>query len=111
MRSSTLYFQGCSGGGREALVEATRYPADFDGIIAEDPTSDYRGRTIRLFSTTKALLKSPTAYIDPSLLALIDRKVMEECDALDGVKNGLIQNPARCTFRAVLVGRGARESS
>jgi len=94
------YFQGCSGGGREGLVEAVRYPSDFDGIIAGDPTSDYRGRTIRLFSTTKALLKSSTAYIDPGLLPLIDQKVLEECDALDGVKDGLIQNPAQCNFKA-----------
>jgi len=94
------YFQGCSGGGREGLVEAVRYPTDFDGIIAGDPTSDYRGRTIRLFSTTKALLKSSTAYIDPGLLTLIDQKVLERCDALDGVKDGLIQNPARCDFEA-----------
>ncbi len=94
------YFQGCSGGGREALVEATRYPADFDGIIAGDPTFDYRGRTIRLFSTTKALLKSSAAYIDPGLLPLIDQKVLEQCDALDGVKDGLVQNPAQCNFKA-----------
>jgi feruloyl esterase len=93
------YFQGCSGGGREGLVEATRYPADFDGVIVGDPTSDYRARTIRLFSTTKALLKSSTAFIDHNLLALIDQNVLAQCDALDGVKDGLIQNPARCNVR------------
>ena len=102
------YFQGCSGGGREALVEAARYPADFDGIIAGDPTFDYRGRTIRLFSTTKALLKSSTAYIDPALLAGIDQKVLDKCDALDGVQDGLIQNPAECNFKieSLLCGSG-----
>jgi feruloyl esterase len=94
------YFEGCSGGGREAMVEAARYPSDFDGIIAGDPTFDYRGRTIRLYTTAKALLKSSGAYIDPRLLELVDRKIQQQCDASDGVKDGLIQNPAKCTFRA-----------
>jgi feruloyl esterase len=82
------------------MVEAARYPSDFDGIIAGDPTFDYRGRTIRLYTTAKALLKSSGAYIDPRLLELVDRKIQQQCDASDGVKDGLIQNPAKCTFRA-----------
>jgi feruloyl esterase len=96
---SFSYFEGCSGGGREGMVEATRYPEDFDGIIAGDPTFDYRARTIHLYGTVKGLLKSSNAYIDPSLLEVIDSKVKGECDALDGVEDGLIQNPARCGFR------------
>ena len=93
------YFEGCSGGGREGMVEATRYPADFDGIIAGDPTFDYRARTIHLYGLLKGLLKSANAYIDPTLIGVIDKKVQGECDALDGVEDGLIQNPAKCSFR------------
>ena len=93
------YFEGCSGGGREGMVEATRYPADFDGIIAGDPTFNYRARTIHLYGLLKGLLKSANAYIDPTLIGVIDKKVQGECDALDGVEDGLIQNPAKCSFR------------
>ncbi len=74
--------------------------SDFDGIIAGDPTFDYRGRTIRLYGTVKAVLKSSNAYISPSLLELVEAKIQQQCDALDGVNDGLIQNPAKCSFRA-----------
>jgi feruloyl esterase len=97
---SFSYFEGRSGGGREGMAEAIRYPADFDGIIAGDPTFDYRARTMHFFGALKGLLKSKNAYIDPTLLASIDKRVQQECDALDGVVDGLIQNPAKCGFKA-----------
>ncbi|WP_380871655.1 hypothetical protein ACFB49_26120 [Sphingomonas sp. DBB INV C78] len=89
------YFAGCSGGGREALIEAERNPDDYDGFIAGDPSTDpYRG--ISALATINLLLRSP---IPLGRLPAIDREVMRQCDTADGVRDGLIQNPAACNFR------------
>jgi feruloyl esterase len=92
------YFSGCSGGGRDALVAASYFPEEFDGIIAGSPyVSD--GRLFHLAGTTLATLRTPDAGISRPLLGLFNRTVMAQCDAVDGVKDGLIQNPAACNFR------------
>jgi feruloyl esterase len=92
------YFNGCSGGGRDALVAASYFPEEFDGIIAGSPyVSD--GRLFHLAGTTLATLRTPDAGISRPLLGLFNRTVMAQCDAVDGVKDGLIQNPAACNFR------------
>lgn len=92
------YFSGCSGGGRDALVAASYFPEEFDGIIAGSPyVSD--GRLFHLAGTTLATLRAPDARISEPLLGLFNRTVMAQCDTVDGVKDGLIQNPAACNFR------------
>jgi feruloyl esterase len=88
------YFVGCSGGGREALIEAQRHPEDYDGFIAGDPwvnprTALLAARNFRL------LLDTPIPY---ARFAAIDRTVMDDCDKADGVADGQIQNPAACRF-------------
>ena len=90
------YFTGCSTGGREGLVEAQEFPADFDGIVAGDPAigDPYIGFNWN----SHALLQSRDAYLDPNAINLVDQTVTSECDGLDGVIDGLIQNPAECTF-------------
>ena len=92
------YFDGCSTGGRQAMMEAEKYPADFDGIIAGDPAMDYRSNIGRI-AIQKAQLSSPAAYIPATLLPVIDRAVHAQCDTQDGVKDGLEQNPALCHFK------------
>jgi feruloyl esterase len=92
------YFSGCSDGGREGMVEASRFPADFDGVIAGDPFFDVPGETLGGYKDAKALLRSPGAYVPPNLLALVDKAIYKTCDAADGVEDGLIQNPAACSF-------------
>lgn len=92
------YFSGCSDGGREGMVEASRFPTDFDGVIAGDPFFDVPGETLGGYKDAKALLWSPGAYVPPNLLALVDKAIYATCDAADGVKDGLIQNPAACSF-------------
>jgi feruloyl esterase len=89
------YFDGCSNGGREALIEAERYPDDYDGIIAGAPFMDLHA----ILSGVKAFqrLLDPAAYLPAALLPAIDRATTAACDGLDGVKDGLIQNPARCS--------------
>jgi feruloyl esterase len=91
------YFDGCSTGGRQAMVEADRYPDDFDGLIAGDPVSDHANLDIADIKNAKSFL-APTSWIPLTLIPTIDAAVLAECDALDGVADGLIQNPGRCSF-------------
>lgn len=95
---SRSYFSGCSGGGRDALVAASYFPEQFDGIIAGSP---YAGAStnFQFAGISLASLRSDAAVIPPSLVRLIDPIVKARCDKLDGVEDGLIQNPAACDFR------------
>jgi len=88
------YFAGCSGGGREALIEAERHPEDYDGFIAGNPSTDPL-RGVSAVATVNLLLRSP---IPLERLPEIDAEVTRQCDAADGVADGLVQNPAACNF-------------
>lgn len=90
------YFDGCSNGGHQALVEATEFPEDFDGIIAGAPLFDY-GAFINKVHIDKQLLTAST-YIPAALLPVIDAAVNASCGKEDGVDDGLLQNPAACHF-------------
>jgi len=70
------YFDGCSTGGRMAMMEAERYPNDYDGIIAGDPNMDYHAGLLR-FVVQKAALSSPAAYVPQSLWVAIDKKIQQ----------------------------------
>ena len=90
------YFDGCSTGGRQAMVEAEKFPTDFNGIIAGDPSL---GNPKAGFNwNAKAMLKSSTGYLTPSDIELVDQAVLAECDGLDGIVDGLIQDPRKCHF-------------
>ncbi|MFS3135514.1 tannase/feruloyl esterase family alpha/beta hydrolase [Gluconacetobacter sacchari] len=99
-RPETAYFAGCSDGGREALVEAERYPDDFDGILAGDPYFDIEGEALSAAAGVLAQMRTPDAALTDAQWHLADRIILERCDAVDGVRDGLIQNPARCNFVA-----------
>jgi len=92
------YFSACSTGGRQALIEAQRYPEDFDGIVAGDPSWDQ----MRLYAARVALNvfvnREPAAVIPPGKYSMIHDAVLNACDAKDGVKDGVIEDPARCAF-------------
>jgi feruloyl esterase len=88
------YWNGCSGGGREGLLQAHRYPDEFDGVIAGDPANINRN-TWALWLAVHTF-KDPAAYIPPAKYPMIHRAVLEACDANDGVKDGLIENPEKC---------------
>jgi feruloyl esterase len=92
------YWNGCSAGGRQAMKEAQRFPADFDGIIAGAPGLDWTGRAAQAVRVAKALEKNDAARLSLRQRQLLHSAVMEACDAIDGVKDGLIENPNRCTF-------------
>ncbi len=100
--SRSLFF-GCSRGGGQGLMEAQRYPEDFDGIVAAAPayswTVELGGRNTRL---NQAMYPNPhdlsVATISPEKQRLIGNAVMEQCDALDGLKDGMLGNPMLCDF-------------
>jgi feruloyl esterase len=92
------YFNGCSTGGRQALTEAQRFPDDYDGIVAGAPanyTTHLQGAQVW---TAQAAHREEAAYIPPEKYALIHEAVLRACDALDGVKDGVLEDPARCHF-------------
>jgi len=95
------YWNGCSAGGRSALMEAQRFPADFDGIVAGDPGLDWTGRAIQSVWVAQAAHKSEDSYIPPDKYRLIHEAVLQACDARDGVKDGVLEDPTRCNFDPV----------
>ena len=92
------YFNGCSAGGRQGLIEAQRYPDDFDGIVAGAPALNTTGRAAFAMSIAQAMHKDEASYIPPGKYPLIHDAVLDACDAADGVKDGVLENPKRCTF-------------
>ncbi len=92
---SNAYWNSCSNGGRQGLIEAQRFPEDFDGIVANAPWLDQTGFTIGAMWNQKALSEAP---VTAAKMALVADKVMAKCDAIDGLKDGLIDDPRKCTF-------------
>lgn len=93
------YFCGCSGGGRDALVAAAYFPEEFDGIVAGSAYANAAGVALQAAGASLAAIRTPDARISPAQIAQIDSLVLAKCDAVDGVKDGLIQNPGACNFR------------
>jgi feruloyl esterase len=91
------YWNGCSAGGRQALKEAQRFPADFDGIIAGAPGLDWTGRAAQAVRIAKAL-EQADARLTAAQAQLVHRAALEACDAKDGVKDGVIDSPPTCRF-------------
>lgn len=92
------YFVGCSTGGMQALSEAQRFPADYDGIVAGDPGYDRTHLNAEFLWTYKAIHENEASYIPSSLLPMIHKAVMAACDAVDGIADGIISDPRRCHF-------------
>ena len=92
------YFDGCSNGGRQALMEAQRYPDDFDGIVAGDPSFGALGN-LRRTLIYQTLLSSAEHVLPAAKVALLSKAVLNSCDAADGLKDGLITDPRACAFR------------
>jgi feruloyl esterase len=92
------YWNGCSTGGRQGLKEAQAYPNDFDGIIAGDPTNPRPLIATWELWVAQATLKDPASFIPASKFPMIHKAVLDACDATDGLKDGLIDDPTRCHF-------------
>ena len=94
------YFQGCSTGGRQGLMEVQRYPDDYDGVIAGDPVYDFLVQTSAVMRTQFFHL-DPDSNLLPAQASLLNRAVLEACDALDGLKDGIITDPRACGWDPV----------
>ena len=93
------YFNGCSSGGHEALTEAQRFPEDYDGIIAGDPANNRIRQTFGFLSSWIATHNKDGSPIIPAAkLPLVTKAAVDACDAIDGLKDGLIDDPRRCHF-------------
>lgn len=94
-RAAHSYWDGCSTGGRQGLMSAQRFPEDFDGIVAGAPVIDFTGTMVAYLWNSRALAETRVSQEKVDLLA---RKVYEQCDAIDGLEDGLIDDPRRCRF-------------
>ena len=98
-RPTRSYYVGCSKGGQQGLMEAQRFPEDYDGLIAGDPANN----TTRSYAAghlwaALATLKDPESYIPASKLPLLTSAVTAACDALDGIVDGVLDDPRVCKF-------------
>jgi hypothetical protein len=92
------YFDACSDGGREALMEAQRFPEDYDGILAGAPAYAWSTLLAAGVPAMQSLMGDPRSYIPDRKLAAIQKASLAACDELDGVKDGVINDPGKCRF-------------
>ncbi len=107
---SYSYFEGCSTGGRQGLMEAQRFPNDFDGIVAGAPVNYYQAMNAAGVWWLQRLFKDDFAgnlavdtdgdgsFDSVKLLDVLNDRVLEKCDANDGIRDGLLSNPMSCEF-------------
>jgi len=92
------YYNGCSTGGRQGLMEATRFPEDFDGIVAGAPANPHIHLHAADIERAMRLKKDPQMQLTQAKLATLHKAVLDACDNLDGVKDGILENPEKCRF-------------
>lgn len=92
------YFQGCSDGGREALMEAQRYPDDYDAIVAGAPANAWTRMMAGFMANDRAVFARPESAIPAAKLKLLQSAALAKCDAVDGVKDEVIDDPRSCGF-------------
>lgn len=95
---SFSYWNGCSTGGRQGLAEAQLYPADYDAIVDGAPANYMTHLQAWGLWVNAAVHKDDASYIPPQKYPAIHKAVVDECDALDGLKDGLITDPRICHF-------------
>ncbi len=95
------YFAGCSTGGQQALSEAQRYPADYDGIVADDPGNDRVHLNAGFLWSWRALNRTPETGLPVAKLPVLYSAVMAACDSMDGIKDGILSDLRRCHFDPV----------
>jgi feruloyl esterase len=102
------YWTGCSGGGKQGLAEAQRFPEDYDGIVSGASAYDLVPLHAAWIRLAQVAHKTEASYIPPEKYSLIHNAVLEACDAADGAKDGLLENPLKCKFDPkVLACKGA----
>ncbi|KAG6617653.1 uncharacterized protein IUM83_02604 [Phytophthora cinnamomi] len=94
------YFNGCSDGGREAVMSALRYPEDFNGIVAGAPAFlfQFQNSFHHAWDALSNLDENNAPILNPSRVPILHDGVVAACDALDGVEDGLLADPRICSF-------------
>jgi feruloyl esterase len=105
------YFAGCSDGGREALMEAQRYPEDYDGILGGAPANYWTRLQALGAYDTQVLTMDAASFIPPAKIAAIAAAVNAACDSLDGVQDGILNDPRQCHFDPAMIECKAGEDS
>jgi feruloyl esterase len=102
------YFSGCSTGGEQALMEAQRFPDDYDGILGGAAANNRTGVHTSILWNYVVNQRDPADALPPAKLSLLASAVLAACDAADGLKDGLIADPRQCHFDpATLACKGA----
>ena len=106
------YFSACSNGGRQGLMEAQRFPEDYDGIIAGAPANYWTKVFATFIWDIQAMQAEPGSYIGANKIPAIAHAVVAACDANDGVKDGVLNDPPACHFdpKALLCQQGDSDS-
>jgi len=104
------YFSSCSNGGRQGLIEAQRYPDDFDGLVIGAPWN-FQSHSNAGFVWNTQALSAAGAAIPAEKLPTISKAVLKACDANDGLADGVIADPRRCTFDPAVLTCRAEETS
>lgn len=97
-RPRLSYWSGCSSGGKQGLKEAQRFPDDYDGIVAGAPANFWTHLMTSGLWVAHTTLTDPARYIPREKFALIHKAVVDACDAADGVRDGVLEDPTRCRF-------------
>ncbi|HUI44002.1 MAG TPA: tannase/feruloyl esterase family alpha/beta hydrolase [Terriglobia bacterium] len=106
------YFASCSDGGREALMEAQRFPEDYNGIIAGAPANYWTHLLTAALWDLQATTLDPASYIPVAKIPAISKAVTAACDAQDGVTDGVLSDPRQCHFDPeTIVCKGADAAS
>jgi hypothetical protein len=93
------YFSSCSNGGRQALMEAQRFPEDYDGILAGAPANYWTHLLASAIWNAQVTTLDPSSYIPSSKIPAIAQAVNDACDASDGVKDAVLNDPRKCQFK------------
>ncbi|HZI78691.1 MAG TPA: tannase/feruloyl esterase family alpha/beta hydrolase [Vicinamibacterales bacterium] len=92
------YYQGCSTGGRQGMMEAQRYPDDFDAIIAGAPVYNMVHLNVSQVALQVDMLRDPARLVPPAKVKRLAEAVVTACDQRDGVKDGIVSEPRACRF-------------
>jgi tannase/feruloyl esterase len=107
------FFSSCSNGGRQALMEAQRFPEDYDGILAGAPANYWTHLLVaNFYSSAKPMLENSASYISKDKIPAIAQAVLAACDTADGLKDGILSDPPSCHFDpSTMVCKGAETNS
>jgi hypothetical protein len=94
------YFIGCSRGGGQAMMEAQRYPDDFDGIVAGAPAFNWPALASEFIQNTQAVYPSKLTepVITKEQIRILQEAILKQCDMIDGVRDSILNNPTKCNF-------------